>query len=101
MKKFFKFLLGAATVIAAIGGVLYFLKNVLMKDYLEDYDDDDFDNDLYDEDDVDNRDYVTINVPDSELKNAESDSEKTAENTEEKEDELQDDDLSVFDSVSD
>lgn len=59
MKKFFKFLLGLTAVAAAVGGVLYFLKNVLMKDYLDDYDDDDFDNDLYDEND-DDRDYVTI-----------------------------------------
>jgi len=59
MKKFFKFLLGLATVAAAVGGILYFLKNVLMKDYLDDYDDDDFDNDLYEEDE-DDRDYVTI-----------------------------------------
>lgn len=63
MKKFFKFLLGLTAVAAAVGGVLYFLKNVLMKDYLDDYDDDDFDNDLYDESD-DERDYVTI-TPDS------------------------------------
>lgn len=63
MKKFFKFLLGLTAVVAAVGGVLYFLKNVLMKDYLDDYDDDDFDNDLYDEND-DDRDYVTIK-PDS------------------------------------
>lgn len=60
MKKFFKFLLGLTAVAAATGGILYFLKNVLMKDYLDDYDDDDFDNDLYDEDDED-RDYVTLN----------------------------------------
>lgn len=59
MKKFFKFLLGLTAAAAAIGGVLYFLKNVLMKDYLDDYNDDDFDNDLYDEDDED-RDYVTL-----------------------------------------
>lgn len=59
MKKFFKFLFGLAAVAAAVGGILYFLKNVLMKDYLEDYDDDDFDNDLYEEEDED-RDYVTI-----------------------------------------
>ncbi|MBO5485372.1 MAG: hypothetical protein J5988_00360 [Eubacterium sp.] len=60
MKKFLKFLLGLTAVAAAVGGILYFLKNVLMKDYLDDYDDDDFDNDLYDEED-DNRDYVTLN----------------------------------------
>lgn len=58
MKKFIKFLLGLTAVAAAVGGILYFLKNVLMKDYLDDYDDDDFDNDLYEEDD--DRDYVTL-----------------------------------------
>lgn len=68
MKKFVKFLLGLAAVAAAVGGILYFLKNVLMKDYLDDYDDDDFDNDLYDEDD-DDRDYVTLS-PDEESKEA-------------------------------
>lgn len=47
---------------------MYFLKNVLMKDYLDDYDDDDFDNDLYDEDD-DDRDYVTLS-PDEESEEA-------------------------------
>ena len=64
MKKFVKFLLCLTAVAAAVGGILYFLKNVLMKDYLDDYDDDDFDNDLYDEDD-DDRDYVTLS-PDEE-----------------------------------
>lgn len=68
MKKFVKFLLGLAAVVAAVGGILYFLKNVLMKDYLDDYDDDDFDNDLYDEDD-DDRDYVTLS-PDEESEEA-------------------------------
>ncbi len=63
MKKFFKFLLCLSAIAAAAGGVLYFLKNVLMKDYLDDYDDDDFDNDLYEEEDEE-RDYVTI-TPDS------------------------------------
>ena len=62
MKKFVKFLLGLTAVAAAVGGILYFLKNVLMKDYLDDYDDDDFDNDLYD-------DYVTLS-PDEESEEA-------------------------------
>ena len=68
MKKFVKFLLGLTAVAAAVGGILYFLKNVLMKDYLDDYDDDDFDNDHYDEDD-DDRDYVTLS-PDEESEEA-------------------------------
>lgn len=65
MKKLLKFLLGLTAVAAAVGGILYFLKNILMKDYLDDYDDEDFDNDLYDEEDEDDRDYVTLN-PDKE-----------------------------------
>lgn len=76
MKKFLKFLLGLTAVAAATGGILYFLKNVLMKDYLDDYDDDDFDNDLYDEDDED-RDYVTLNPETS--GNTEEDAEDVAE----------------------
>ena len=68
MIKFVIFLLGLTAVAAAVGGILYFLKNVLMKDYLDDYDDDDFDNDLYDEDD-DDRDYVTLS-PDEESEEA-------------------------------
>ena len=55
MKKFVKFLLGLTAVAAAVGGILYFLKNVLMKDYLDDYDDD--------------RDYVTLS-PDEESEEA-------------------------------
>lgn len=60
MKKLLKVLLGLTAVAAAIAGVLYFFKNILMKDYLDDYDDDDFDNDLYEEEDEDDRDYVTL-----------------------------------------
>ena len=75
MKKFLKFFLGLSAVVAAVAGILYFFKNILMKDYLDDYDDDDFDNDLYGEDEDsedsddfpetpnDERDYVTINMP--------------------------------------
>ena len=78
MKKFFKFLLGAGALIATIGGIMYFLKNVLMKDYLED-------NDLYDEDDAsEQRDYVTIHVPETDSDTAE---------------ETQEDDLSAFDAT--
>lgn len=76
MKKFLKFLLGLTAVAAATGGILYFLKNVLMKDYLDDYDDDDFDNDLYEEEDED-RDYVTLNPETS--GNTEEDAEDVAE----------------------
>ena len=83
MKKVLKFLLGLAAIGAAIAGILYFVKNILMKDYLDDYDDDDFDNDLYDEDD-DERDYVTL-TPDSE-----KDKEQTVDEDEIEEDDLED-----------
>lgn len=72
MKKLLKFLLGLTAVAAAVAGVLYFFKNILMKDYLDDYDDDDFDNDLYEEDDEDDRDYVTLS-PDTENDEADED----------------------------
>lgn len=74
MKKSLKFLLGLTAVVAAVAGVLYFFKNILMKDYLDDYDDDDFDNDLYDEEDED-RDYVTLS-PDAEENEAEKEIEE-------------------------
>lgn len=77
MKKFGKIILGIAAIGAAVAGVAYFLKNILMKDYLDDYDDDDFDNDLYDEDD-DDRDYVTI-TPDSSKADMDSDEEELVE----------------------
>lgn len=61
MKKFMKFILWLVAICGAAIGAMYFIKNVLMKDYLDDYDED-FDNDLYDEDDEDDdREYVTIN----------------------------------------
>lgn len=63
MKKFLKFLVGLVAIGGIIAGAIYFLRNVVMKDYLDDYDDDDFDNDIYDEDD-DDREYVTINPSD-------------------------------------
>ena len=97
MKKFLKFILGVGTVIAAIGGIMYFLKIVLMNGYLVDFDDDDFDNDLYDEEDSENRDYVTINVPDKESKESTDSSESSDPHSEN----AQDDDLSAFDSVTD
>lgn len=61
MKKFIKFVITLAAVCAAVAGALYFVKNILMKDYLDDYDEDDFDNDLYDEDDdFEDRGYVVL-----------------------------------------
>ncbi len=77
MKKFFKFIFTLSIVSAIAAGVLYFVKNVLMKDYLDDYDDD-FDNDLYDDDDDDDRDYVTIH-PDSSSKKDEAEETKADE----------------------
>ena len=46
MKKLLKVILGLATAAAAVAGVVYFLKKVVMKDYLDDYDEDDFDIDF-------------------------------------------------------
>lgn len=82
MKKFGKFILGLTAVAAAVAGVAYFLKNILMKDYLDDYDDDDFDNDLYD--DEDDRDYVTI-TPDNSKADMTDETEDTEESDESEE----------------
>jgi len=61
MKKFFKFLCGAASVAAVAFGAYCVYKNVIAKDE----DDDDFD-DCFDEETVDtaaeNREYVSINI---------------------------------------
>lgn len=85
MKKFGKIILGITAACAAVAGVAYFLKNILMKDYLDDYDDDDFDNDLYEEDE-DDRDYVTI-TPDSSKAEMDSDEEELVEADDEGKDE--------------
>lgn len=76
MKKFCKFLLGLAAIAAAAGGILYFLKNILMKDYLDDFDDDDFDNDLYEEE-SDDRDYVKITPDASKASDSDEDEDDT------------------------
>ena len=110
MKKFLKFLLGVGAVVAAIGAALYFLKKVLMKDYLEDYDDDDFDNDIYEEDDIEERDYVTINVPGKETEDTTQETEAddfdftSMDDDDEVSAEMEEttkDDFETFDSVSD
>jgi uncharacterized protein YxeA len=80
MKKFMKFLLAVVAIGGVIAGAIYFLKNVVMKDYLDDYDDDDFDNDLYDEDE-DDREYVTINPTDG--SDEEKDADEEADDAEE------------------
>ncbi len=61
MKKFFKFLCGAASVAAVAFGAYCVYKNVIA----DDEDDDDFE-DCFEEDDADaseeNREYVSINI---------------------------------------
>lgn len=79
MKKFMKFILWLVAICGAAIGAMYFIKNVLMKDYLDDYDVD-FDNDLYDEDDEDDdREYVTINPADTSETSEEEESKEDAE----------------------
>ncbi|MDO5522017.1 MAG: hypothetical protein Q4G58_16100 [bacterium] len=73
MKKFGKFVFTTVSIAAAIGGAVYFVKNVLNKDNNDDFDDfDDFDDD-FDDFDLDteedksatsNREYVTLNIND-------------------------------------
>lgn len=85
MKKFFKFLCGAASLAAVGFGAYYVYKNVLTKDTDED---DDFD-DCFEEDGgesaADSREYVSINITDEpaeetdSAETAETDSEETEE----------------------
>ena len=66
MKKFMKFMLWLVAICGAVAVAMYFIKNILMKDYMDDYDDEDFDNDFYDDDDAEDRGYVTINSSEDE-----------------------------------
>ncbi len=82
MKKFGKFVFTTVSIAAAIGGAVYFVKNVLNKDNDDDFDDfDDFDDD-FDDFDLDTeedpsakkeREYVTLNM------NEENDAEDSTE----------------------
>lgn len=83
MKKFFKFLCGAASVAAVAFGAYCVYKNVIAKEE----DDDDFD-DCFDEEAVDtaaeNREYVSINITED-APIADADEEETAEAAQEAE----------------
>ena len=82
MKKFGKFLFGVVSAAAVVGGAVYFLKNVLSKDEDELMEfEDDFEDDLLDyfdddfdmtEDVAEDREYVTLNLDATEVKEAES-----------------------------
>lgn len=85
MRKFGKFLFGVVSAAAVVGGAVYFIKNVMSKDEDELMDfDDDFEDDLLDDfdDDFDmtedaaeateDREYVTLNLDTTEVKEAES-----------------------------
>ena len=82
MKKTFKDLFKLATAIATIAGVAYVardqikaifdkIKEVSQDDLDDDFDDDSFDDDSFDEDEIfheptkDDRDYVSINITES------------------------------------
>ncbi len=86
MKKFGKFLFGVISAAAVVGGAVYFLKNIVskdeddLKDFEDDFEDDlleDFEDDFdeeYDEQPVgtEEREYVTLNIDSSQVKEAES-----------------------------
>ncbi len=64
MKKFFKFLCGAASLAAVGFGAYYVYKNVLTKDADEDDDFDDCFEEGSEETAADSREYVSINITD-------------------------------------
>lgn len=72
MKKFGKFLFGTLSLVALAGGAFYFLKNVVNKDTEDDFDDFEDDFEDFDTDDdldlnnQDSREYVPINLSESE-----------------------------------
>ena len=85
MKKFFKFLCGAASVAAVAFGAYCVYKNVIAKK-----DEDDFDefDDCFEEDDDEtgeNREYVSINITEETTDAEEETEEDTVEETEESE----------------
>lgn len=86
MKKFFKFVCGAASMAAVAFGAYCVYKNVIAKKDEEDFDD--FD-DCFDEEDSEeadeNREYVSINITEetADLAEENSEAEETAEVTEE------------------
>lgn len=63
MRKFFKFLVGTASLAALAGGVYYFVKKYFTEDCFDDFDDDDFDDfDDFDDDDFDDSDDDEVEV---------------------------------------
>ena len=56
MKKFMKFVVGIIAIGVAVAAGIYFFKNIFMKDYMDDPEEDDFDSDFFDDD----REYVKI-----------------------------------------
>lgn len=63
MRKFFKFLVGTASLAALAGGVYYFVKKYFTEDCFDDFDDDDFDDfDDFDDDEFDDDDDNEVEV---------------------------------------
>lgn len=66
MKKFLKFVAAIASATVVVLGVLYVVKNFILKDDEFDFSDfdDDFDDDFDEALDLDDREYVTLNTED-------------------------------------
>lgn len=86
MKKFLKFVAAIASATVVVLGVLYVVKNFILKDDEFDFTDfdDDFDDDFDEALDLDDREYVTLNTEDEDSIDAPLD-EDAAEETEESE----------------
>lgn len=89
MKKFFKFLAGAASVAALACGAYYFCKKYICKETPDDFDDFDDDLDDYDTTDSsdnasDSREYVSINITSEPEESKESEEKSEDESSEDK-----------------
>lgn len=86
MKKFLKFVAAIASATVVVLGVLYVVKNFILKDDEFDFSDfdDDFDDDFDEALDLDDREYVTLNTEDEDSIDVALDSDAT-EDTEESE----------------
>ncbi len=85
MKKFLKFLASLVAIVSVIGGAYYVVKNFILKDDDDDFDefDDDFD-DFDDDTPSDNRGYVTLNPdePEADTEQEKADTNEADENAE-------------------
>lgn len=86
MKKFFKFLASLIAIASVIGGAYYVVKNFILNDDDDDFDDFDDDFDDFDDSDTssDDRGYVTLNSGEDEADTEQEDTNNNNDKTTEK-----------------